>query len=484
MRLLKWTGLLMFMSMLAVGCSDDDENAADGKPAELYVTVYDDSDSYLLRGVEVEFVQNNKVLCVDTTDDNGIALCDNKWDGLVSGMVTINIEAYGYKRFTQTEYVREGENEIEVRLTPDKNAQSAITVTTEDVEDFYGVLSVDMEKNVASVRVSEGGRYDASNYDEYLNPDYGYRGFIQRVTYTNLIPETKYTLTVASFDKSNNQLDAKTISFTTKAMYNRSTTKLDIVDFLSIGNGVSVTFQNQPTGFYLACYEVDNAPTNDERIIMDAFRNSEMIKDSKIGCVDGLKNGTKYRVYVVPVSPVSKPESGYQYNAPGKLSFMDLVTKDERYSLAQATVVKYSSNKGSFSYKFRSSGYSSYGESALWCKSYRAVSVDDYDQVENQPDIVWATLCHSGDLGVFNAPESDIRTWSGLNLTSWYGIVTLGYSDARGENNSSIITRYKFKYGNYDATTRSAEPVLPAPSTGIRYGAITNDMLKRVHVLK
>ena len=59
MRFLKMTGLLMFLSMLAVGCSsdDDEKDVVGGEPAELYVYVRDASDNYLLEGVDVEFVQ-------------------------------------------------------------------------------------------------------------------------------------------------------------------------------------------------------------------------------------------------------------------------------------------------------------------------------------------------------------------------------------------------------------------------------------------
>lgn len=484
MRLLKLTGLLIFMSMLAVGCSDDDEKETGGEPAELYVTVRDASDNYLLEGVDVEFVQNNKVLGVDTTDDTGVALCDNKWDGLVAGSVTINISVSGYKFFTKTGSVKAGDNEWEVRLTPEVVKETAMTVSSENVEDFYGVLVIDAEKDVASVRVSEGNKYDPEAYDEYTNSSYGTRGFIQRVTYTNLMPQTKYTFTAVSFDNNKKQLGTKTYSFTTKDWYNQSDKKLSIIDYLTIGNGISVKLQNyQRDEFYMLCYEKGKIPSNETQVVKEALSSDSKITNAEMGYVDGLKPGKEYRIYILPVGQMSIPNSPYYYEAPGKLAYMDLTTKDDQ-ELAQATVRKTDSSKTSFSYRFFSSYYNTYGGNYPdLCLSFRGVTMEDYDQLESEPDIVWATLCHSKSLNVFTSEYTDIYTWSGLNLTSWYGIVTLGYSDKNGQNNSGIISRYKFKYGSYGVQTRSVETVAPVQTSGIRYGGITQDMLKRVRPL-
>lgn len=481
MRLMKLTGLLICMSMLAVGCSDDDEkDAPGGEPAELYVTVRDASDNYLLKGVDVEFVQNNKVLGIDTTDDTGMALCDNKWDGLVSGEVTVNIDVEGYKPFTKTGIIKGGENEWEVSLTPDKSAAASITVTSENVEDLYGVLSIVMPEKVASVKVSEGSKFDPNDFDEYKNTNYGYGKTTQQITYTNLIPKTKYTFTVASFDDNKRQLETKTISFTTKDWYNKSDSRASIVDYMAIGNGISVTLDGM-RDFYLICYEKSKVPTSESEIVREALSGSSKLEKAQIGYVDGLEPGKHYRLYVIPIGRKSTPDYAYQYEAPGVIASIDLSTKDNT-NMAAATVIKSASTKTSFDYYFMSSRYvSGYSNS---CLSFRGITITDYDQYESLPDIALAVYCLKGEVQRFTAPYTETYTWPGLNLTSWYGIVTLGYSDANGVENSSIITRYKFKYGNYDATTRSAEPVLPAPSTGIRYGAITNDMLKRVHVLK
>lgn len=218
MKFLKMTGLLMVLSMLAVGCSsDDDDDVKGGEPAELYVYVRDASDNYLLQGAEVEFVQNNRVLCTDETDDNGIALCDNKWDGLVSGSVTININVDGYESFTKTGNIKPGENEWEVSLTPAKgDSSSSLTVTAKDVEDLYGTISIQMSKGIRYVRVSEGGSYIPENCEEYTNSNWPNGTTTQNVTYTNLKPETEYKFTVAAFDDLNRQLSIKTITLTTK----------------------------------------------------------------------------------------------------------------------------------------------------------------------------------------------------------------------------------------------------------------------------
>ena len=467
------------MSMLAVGCSsdDDEKDVPGGEAAELYVTVRDASDNYLLEGVDVEFVQNNKRLCIDTTDDTGLALCDSEWDGLVSGEVTINIDVEGYKPFTRTGNIKRGENEWEVSLTPDKSVATSITVTSEEVEDLYGVLSIVMPEKVASVKVSEGNKFDPNDFDEYVNTNYGYGKTTQRVTYINLIPKTKYTFTVASFDGNQRQIETKTISFTTKDWYNKSDSRANIVDYMAIGNGISVTLDDM-RDFYLICYEKSKAPTSESEIVREALSGSSKLEGARIGYVDGLEPGKTYRLYVIPVGRKSTADYSYQYDAPGVIASIDLSTKDNT-NMAAATVVKSASTKTSFDYYFMSSRYvSGYSNS---CLSFRGINITDYDQYESLPDIALAVYCLKGEVQRFTAPYTETYTWTGLNLTSWYGIVTLGYSDARGENNSGIITRYKFKYGNYDVTTRS---VAPAPSTGIRYGAITNDMLKHVHVLK
>lgn len=481
MRFLKMTGLLMFLSMLAVGCGSDDDDVLIDEVAELYVTVRDASDNYLLKGVDVEFVQNKKVLCIDTTDNTGMALCDNKWDGLVSGVVTINIEVDGYKPFTKTGNIQPGENEWEVSLIPDASSVSSITVTSENVEDLYGVLSIDMQKDVAFVRVSEGSKYDINAYDEYMNSQDGYGLFTQRITYTNLIPMTKYTFTVVAFDDNRRQLETKTVSFTTKDLYNRSSARASIIDYLTIGNGISVTLNNM-TNFYLACYETSKAPSSDSQVVRDALSGSPKLTGT-IGYVDGLKPGKEYRLYVIPMSEkwTEYSSSNYKYDAPGAIAYIDLMTKDNT-NIAAATVVKSNSTKTSFDYYFRSSnnvaGYKN------TCLSFKGVTIGDYDQMENLPDIALALYCQKPPLEVFNSNQyTETYSWTGLNLTSWYGIVTLGYSDRSGENNSSIISRYKFKYGSYGVTTRSVE-ALPAPLSGIKYGVITNDMLKRVRALQ
>lgn len=481
MRFLKLTGLLMFLSMLAVGCSsdDDEKDVVGGEAAELYVYVRDASDNYLLEGVDVEFVQNNKLLCIDTTDDSGAALCNNKYDGLVSGMVTVNINVEGYKPFTKTGNVTAGDNEWEVSLIPDASAASSITVTSE-VEDLYGMLSIDMPKDVAYVRVSEGNKYDVNDYDEYKNTSLGYGSMTQKVTYTNLIPETKYTFTVVSFASKNKQLETKTVSFTTKELYNRSSAEASAKDFMALSNGISVELTSH-TNAYFVCYEMGKVPSDDKRIIKDALSTSEIQKNMTTGYAYGLQPGTQYRIFVIPVMEKAFELSSYHFtcNVPGTVSYMDVTTK-KATEKAAAVPERVASDKNSLTYRFRKMD---------GCNSFRAVTLPKYDQYEDLPDIALAILClQKGELNkfdIYTTPSySSEFYWSGLDLTSWYGICSLGYTDTQGGNNSGIISRYKFKYGSYGVKTRSAEALAPVPTSGIKYGCITDEMLKHVRVLK
>lgn len=110
--------------------------------------------------------------------------------------------------------------------------------------------------------------------------------------------------------------------------------------------------------------------------------------------------------------------------------------------------------------------------------------MEEYDQFESEPDIVWATVCQSKKLDVFTSIATPIYEISGLNLSSWYGLITMGYYDSKGIENSPVISRYKFKYGSY-GVTRSAEA--DTASTGmfsIQYGTITDEMLSKVKVLR
>lgn len=492
MKFLKMTGLLMVLSMLAVGCSsDDDDDVKGGEPAELYVYVRDASDNYLLQGAEVEFVQNNRVLCTDETDDNGIALCDNKWDGLVSGSVTININVDGYKPFTQTGNIKPGSNEWEVSLTPSgsDDPTSALVVTSKNVEDLYGTLTILMPKKVGYVRVSGGSSYDSENYEEYTNSNYGQGTTTQNVTFTNLVPKTKYTFTVVAFNGSNKQVDKKTISFTTKDLYNRSDARADVTGSLTIGNGISVTLQSAPEGMYMICYEKGKAPSDDKQIIKDALDAGSKIEKSNIGYVSGLKPGTAYSICIIPVKKQYVPDSpytdDYMYDAPGKIATVELMTMASNENRGTATVVRSSNTTDTFKYYFKSSNYDNYSNWETICRSFWGVEVEDYDTMENLPDIAWATIIENRlRYTQFSGTTTGIYTWSGLNMSSWYGIVTLGYRNNDGTDNSSIVSRYKFKYGNYDVKTRSVEAVAPVESSGIKYGTVTNEMLSKVKALR
>lgn len=493
MRFLKMTGLLMFLSMLAAGCSsdDDDKDVAGGEPAELYVYVRDVSDNYLLEGVDVEFVQNNRLLCTDTTDDSGAALCNYKYDGLVSGVVTVNINVEGYKPFTTTDYIAAGDNEWNVSLIPDEDApsSSSLSVTSKDVEDLYGTISIQIPKNVRYVRVSEGASYDPEDYEEYKNSNYGYGTTTQNVTYTNLKPATKYTFTVASFDDRGKQLDKKTLTVTTKELYNRSNFKVDIVDFLTLQNGISVTLKVAPAhGFIMSCYELGQEPANDLQVVREAMEKGTVIGEdgkTKIGYVTGLDAGKGYRIYIIPFAENRTDVGGYTYLAPGIVTPMELNTKRDNYP-PKATVEYYTSSKNSFSYRVRSSKFSNTASNIghSFCRSYRGVFVEEYDQFENEPDIAWATVCQNQKLNVFTSSLTPVYEISDLNLSSWYGFITLGYHDQEGTDNSAVISRYKFKYGSYGVTRSIGIDTVSTGASGIKYGSVTDDMLKSVSVLK
>lgn len=489
MKFLKMTGLLMVLSMLAVGCSsDDDDDVKGGEPAELYVYVRDASDNYLLQGAEVEFVQNNRVLCTDETDDNGIALCDNKWDGLVSGSVTININVDGYKPFTQTGNIKPGSNEWEVSLTPSgsDDPTSALVVTSKNIEDLYGTLTILMPKKVGYVRVSGGSSYDSEDYEEYTNSNYGQGTTTQNVTFTNLVPKTKYTFTVVAFNGSNKQVDKKTISFTTKDLYNRSDARTAVKDYLTIGNGISVTLENTPESMYIICYEKGKAPSDEKQIIKEALDTGGKIENSNIGYVSGLKPGIAYSFYIIPVKKQYVPDSPYtddfMYDAPGKVSSIELKTMGSNENKGFASVSG-DGGKDYLRYWVNSSNYSNTSDASTLCRAFRILQVTDYDILEDEPDIAWATVLQSWGLVKFTESWKYYE-WNGLNMSSWYGIITLGYSDFNGKYNSSVIYRYKFKYGNYPPSTRSVEAVAPVESSGIKYGTVTNEMLSKVKVLR
>nr|WP_302829082.1 fibronectin type III domain-containing protein [uncultured Bacteroides sp.] len=476
MKFLKMTGLLMVLSMLAVGCSsDDDDDVKGGEPAELYVYVRDASDNYLLEGVDVEFVQNNKVLGIDTTDDTGLALCDNKWDGLVSGSVTINIHVDGYESFTKTGNIKPGENEWEVSLTPAKGDEpiSSLTVTSKNVEDLYGTISILIPAKAKYVRVSEGSTYNPENYTEYKNVNYESGTTTQNITYNNLVPDTKYVFTVVSFNGNNKQLEKKSISITTKALYNRSDANIYVTDFMTLSNGISVTLGSR-ANVYFACYEKTKAPTDENQIIKDAFSATEMQENTDIGYVSGLQPGKQYRLYIIPVAMKYTNSGSVTFYAPGTISDIDVTTKSAA-EIAAAVPERVTSDKNSLTYRFKKMN---------GCYSYRAITLNDYDKYENLPDIAMAILCLKGNLDTFgNAIYSSNYSWGNLNLTSWYGIISLGYTNSNGSNNSGIVSRYKFKYGNYGVTTR-ANASMVSETSGIEYGSISDDLLKQVRVLQ
>lgn len=85
---------------------------------------------------------------------------------------------------------------------------------------------------------------------------------------------------------------------------------------------------------------------------------------------------------------------------------------------------------------------------------------------------------------MFKSSYTSIYEIGGLNLSSWYGIITLGYHDQEGTDNSAVISRYKFKYGSYGVTRNVETGVASTKVSGIKYGSVTDDMLKSVRVLK
>lgn len=476
MKILKLTGLLMMLSVLAVGCSSDDD-VNGGEPAELYVYVRDASDNYLLEGADVEFVQDDRLLCIDTTDGNGLALCDNYYDGLVSGTVTINIYVVGYKPFTKTGRISAGSNEWEVSLTPDETMASLLTVTSGTVEDLYGTISILMPQKVQYVRVSEGTDYNAEDYTEYTNDQYGYGTTTQNVTYNNLLPDTKYTFTVVAFDGKGKQIDKKTISITTKSLYNRSDKEVSVTDFTTLTDGIAVTLK-ESCNFYLACYEAGKAPADEMKILKDAL-STPVQTDSSIGYVYGLESGKNYFVYIIPTDLWRMDAyGGFDINVPGKMVSVNVSTISSGYQ-KKLTVDLVESTKTSIKYRLRKDFYD-------MC-SFKKLEVSDYDRFEELPDIAFAVLCKDKsltNLNTYNTASIGDYTWNGLNLSSWYGIISWVYEYQSSKYPSGVISRYKFKYGSYGVTRSAGTDIAPAQASGIRYGSVTDDMLRNVRILK
>lgn len=244
---------------------------------------------------------------------------------------------------------------------------------------------------------------------------------------------------------------------------------------MTLSNGISVTLDSR-ANVYFACYEKAKAPTDESRIVKDAFSATEMQENTSIGYVSGLQPGKQYRLYIIPVAMKYTNSGSVTFYAPGTISDIDVTTKSAA-EIAAAVPERVTSDKNSLTYRFkRMNG----------CYSYRAITLNDYDKYENLPDIAMAILClQNGNMDEFEdfATYSSNYFWGNLNLTSWYGIISLGYTTSTKNDNSGIVSRYKFKYGNYGVTTR-ANASMVSETSGIEYGSISDDLLKQVRVLQ
>lgn len=473
MKYIKLLSMLLLVGILpfiATSCgSDDDDNPENpNAKVQLYVYVYDSETGNRIQNVDVEFVQNGKSLCVDNTGTYGFALCSSEYDDLKAGTVTVNINTPGYKAFSRTDRITEASTDWDVYLAPD--GTGSMTMTMESVEDLYGTLSITMDHNIDYIRVSEGSSYNPDSFKEYKNPYSGddTHTYTQEIVYTNLVPDSEYTFSAAAFNKSNKKLYEKTVSCKTKKLTNRSMMTLSVIDFMTINSGIAVTYARR-ADVHLACYEVSKVPSDEMTIIKDAMRGSSLEEYVLVSYASGLKPGTKYRLFVLPMSKQQIPNSEFYTYWPGELGSVDFETAAADNN-ARAVVEMVSNTKSSFTYRFAEEGN---------VTLFKQLKLNAYYIYESYPDITLAYYCsRETESERFSYGYSDTFTWSNLDISSWYGIISFAYTGSgRNLKNSGVISRYKFKYGAYGVQASRAEDYT---QDVMSFGSIDENMLRDV----
>lgn len=86
-------------------------------------------------------------------------------------------------------------------------------------------------------------------------------------------------------------------------------------------------------------------------IIKDAMRGSSLEEYVLVSYASGLKPGTKYRLFVLPMSKQQIPNSEFYTYWPGELGSVDFETAAADNN-ARAVVEMVSNTKSSFTYRF------------------------------------------------------------------------------------------------------------------------------------
>ena len=426
---------------------------------ELSLYILDGNTDTPLEGVYVKLTQNGTTIETIPTSSDGF-LGVNTYHGLKAGKLNISIEHEGFEPYSEQYTVQPGYSEHTIRLGV-KSMDFKLVYT----EDLYAQISLYMPKNVAYVRTSIGNTYNPDDYTEYNNQRYGYDYEQYNITYTDLTPETTYQITATAFDEAGNILNQKTVEFTSKALYNICSAKAAVTDFVSFYNGISMEL-DKGYNAYQVIYESDKVPDNEQQIYKDAINNG-LQNNTKTIYATNLKPNTKYTYFVVATESQYINDDIRYSLLPGKLVSMEIETISEYRTPQNRNIFiqEYENTKDLCNCKIY------YDDDYL--RGYKGVTVRNYDQFENEPDIVWVTLCKEQSYTSFR--DNALYTIYYQDLTSWNGLVVLP-SSFYATDHVGMLLKAKFKFGFFTSFRNGEQVTRSTVSPTIGYGNISDEL--------
>lgn len=451
-----WWFSLLLGAITITGCSSDDEpeNNEDDF-VELSVFVVDNNTNQRLENAYVTIIQNgNELASMQTNSDGFFGI--NTYHGLKPGKITVEVELEEYNSYSEQINIPAGYYEQIVKL---RKQEKSMTAQVDYAEDLYGSIKIFIPNQIPYVRVSEGMQYNPDNYSEYTSDGLN---TTQYITYNNLVPETTYHFHVSAFNESGNIVNNVTLEFTTKPLYNISNATTSIVDFFAFYNGISLDLANGGQ-YYLVAYPKNQVPSEENKIKKDAIANGLTEWTTSIYATN-LAPNTDYRVFCMKAERKDINSTQYSYYAPGKLVDIDVRTISKS-NLTSQYLKKYGETKDYIQIDIEG------------CTSgYKGITITNYDQYENYPDVVLASLCYTK-----SHSTEDRVTYQYSDLTSWNGIVILpnNHYSSSTFTPAGTLLKAKFKYGTF-YSYRNEVMTKNKDDDKIRYGGIPQELLNAV----
>lgn len=453
-----WWLSLLFSAMIITGCgsSDNELNNNEGDFVELSIFVVDDETGLPLNNAYVTIIQDSYELASMATNSDGF-FGINTSHGLKPGQLTIEVVLQEYATYTERITIQPGYYEHTVRL---HKQQSPMTAKVDYAEDLYGRIEIFIPAQIPYVRVSEGTQYRPDNYSEYTSDG---QNTTQGIIYNNLVPETTYHFHVAAFNTSGDIVDNVIVELTTKPLYNTSTATASVVDFFAFYNGISLDLANAGN-YYLVAYPKNEVPSDVNKIKKDAIANGVIDWTNSIYATN-LTPGTDYKLFCMVAEKKYISPTQVSYYAPGNLVDIDVKTIYKR-DLDTQYLEKYTETRDYIKIDIKGCNY-----------GYKGITITNYDQYEDYPDVVFAALCNT----MTHSTDNRI-TYDYTDLTSWNGVVLMpnDHYSTSTYSPAGTLLKAKFKYGTFYSYRNDKAVTKSNNDDKISYGGISQELFNAV----